>query len=317
MTQSLFNRIATRAKTEVYRRQYHAAAKAILNTPAITPGTAPFTLLSMVQKRDVASYLVAVKSFCHYLNPQQIVVVCDPSIDAQDRAVLRQHIPHITLHHADEFTHPNVPRGGTWERLLAIANYCVKGYVVQLDADTITLATLAVVNQAIAEQRGFVIGEEPDQCLYTLRDTAAHTHLPPATAGAKPPHIQLCTEAAMDKVGLPPDEKYVRGCSGFTGFPPDPLMQARLLRFAEAMGAHFGDRWQEWGTEQITSNYLVANCNVLPIVLPYPDYGTPNVENDSTVFLHFIGSMRFINSRYKQLTQRTVGALQPATPIAR
>jgi hypothetical protein len=309
MTQSLFNRLTTRAKTEIYRRQYHSSAKAILGTPPLTPGAADFTLLSMVQKRDVLSYLVAVKSFAHQLNPRRIVVVCDPSMDAQDKDCLTQHIPHIELRDADQFTHPGVPRGGTWERLFAIAGFAAQSYIVQLDADTLTLGDLAAVQQAIAANHGFVIGEEPDQQIYTLHQTAARVNLPAATPGARPIHIQICAEAAIDQVGLAPDEKYVRGCSGFTGFPPDPKMHDKLVRFAVAMGTHFGERWKEWGTEQITSNYLVANCMPSTLVLPYPTYGTPDVEDDSTVFLHFIGSMRFINNRYRQLTMQTINLL--------
>ncbi len=302
MNTSFLSRLLNRATTEFHRRRYHTAAKAVFGTPPIRPGTANFTLLSMVQKRDVASYLVAVKSFVHYLNPNRIVVVCDPSMDAQDKSTLQQHIPHIELRDATEFTHPDIPRGGCWERLFAITGYAADNYVVQLDADTISYGHLAAVKEAIEGGRGFVIGEEPAQHIHTLHETAARVSLPSVTPGGKNPHIQICAEAVMDCVGLAPDKKYVRGCAGFTGFLPNPEMQTEFFEFSAAMSKHFGERWKEWGTEQITSNFLVANCKNQTLILPYPDYGTPDVENDKTVFLHFIGSMRFINGRYRQLT---------------
>ena len=309
MNTSFLSRLANRATTEFHRRRYHVAATAVLDTPPIRPGTANFTLLSMVQKRDVASYLVAVKSFVHYLNPSRIVVICDPSMDAQDKSTLQQHIPHIELRDASEFTHPDIPRGGCWERLLAITSYVADHYVVQLDADTISYGPLAVVQSAIEGSRGFVIGEEPAQHIYTLRETAARVSLPTVLPGGKAPHIQISAEAVMDCVGLAPDKKYVRGCAGFTGFPPNPGMQNEFFEFSAAMSKHFGERWKEWGTEQITSNFLVANCEGQTVVLPYPDYGTPDVESDKTVFLHFIGSMRFTNGRYKQLTKKVIQKL--------
>jgi len=309
MINNLLVRLSKRATVEFYRRQYLAEVRSILKTRPLTAGMADFMLLSMVQKKDVLSYLVAVKSFAHNLNPRQIVVVCDPSIDVDDRSLLRAHIPHIELRDAGEFVHPKVPRGGTWERLLAIAGFAAKNYVVQLDADTITLANLVEVQDAIEKGHGFVIGEEPAQQIYSLSETAARVRLPPATPDGKSPHIQIAAEAVIARIGLDPARKYVRGCSGFTGFPPDPDMLSELVRFAEAMTTQFGERWREWGTEQITSNYLVANCKNKAAVLSYPDYGTPNVEASTTVFLHFIGPMRFVSGRYKQLTQRVITTL--------
>src|SRR5689334_1204775 len=130
---SLVNRVIQRLKRDFFRSQYQKVAARILDTPPIRRGDLPFTVLSMVQKRDVHSYLVAVKSFCHFLNPSRVVVVCDPTLDANDRAVLKRHVPHVELFDAHEFVHPDIPRGGTWERLFAISHMVEDGYVVQLD----------------------------------------------------------------------------------------------------------------------------------------------------------------------------------------
>ena len=169
---SLFNRVVKRVKTDYFRKRYMATVKEIVSAPPALPGSMDFTLLSMVHKRDVFSYLVAAKSFIQFTNPKRIVVVCDPSIQEADKAILLQQIPHLVLRHADEFTHPTVPRGGTWERLYAISGYCAEDYVVQLDADTITCKKNTAVLNCINAKIGFAIGEIPNQKIQDFTETS-------------------------------------------------------------------------------------------------------------------------------------------------
>jgi hypothetical protein len=304
---SLVNRIWQRLKRDYFRSDYQRAARAILTTPPLAQGSEPFTVLSQVHQRDVTSYLVAIKSFAHFLNPRQVVVVCDPSIGAADRAILKQHVPHIVLRDADEFTHPDIPRGGTWERLYAISEYARDSYVVQVDADTLTLQPIPEVRDAVAASTGFVLGEMPDtpmRLLPAVRENA----LPRVMPGA---HIQSLAEAEMVNVGLPTDALYVRGCSGFTGFPPSTTMRAALTDFSKRMTAKLHDDWKRWGTEQVTSNYLVANAaGTKP--LPFPKYGTPDCATADTAFSHFIGSMRFVNSKYAKASSRAIELIRGA-----
>lgn len=293
--------IKQRLRRDYFRWQHTRAVRGVLQTPSLPAGNLPFILLSMVQKRDVLSYLVALKSFAAFANPQRVVVVCDPSIDAKDRDVLRQHVPHIELRAADEFVHPDIPRGGTWERLLAICSYAKENYVVQLDADTVTVGAPDAVLNAIERRVGFVLGEEARQSLLTLDQTTANAK---ADVWGQS-HIQGFAEACMAEVGLPTSKLYVRGCSGFTGFPQSTEMLENLLQFSILMSSRIGSaRWSSWGTEQVTSNYLVANAAGTE-VLPYPRYGTPNAMDEETVFIHFIGSMRFSDDKYEK-TSRTV-----------
>lgn len=305
--------IKQRLRREYFRWLHHNAVRGVLKTAPLRAGTLPFIILSMVQKRDVLSYLVALKSFAAFANAHRVVVVCDPSIDAKDKEVLRQHVPHIELRAADEFVHPEIPRGGTWERLLAICSYTRENYVIQLDADTVTVGAPSEVLQAIANQSGFVLGEEARQPLLTLATTSANAK---ADEWGQL-HIQGYSEACMAEVGLPASAKYVRGCSGFTGFPPSTVMQDQLLQFSSCMSGKIGKaRWASWGTEQVTSNYLVANAAGTQ-VLPYPDYGTPDTMNQDTVFIHFIGSMRFANDQYEKASRKvierlTAGSYQPS-----
>lgn len=298
---SFINTVIQRLKRDYFRAQYKKTAQQILTTPPLVQGTLPFMLLSMVHQRDVQSYLVAVKSFVHFANPRRIVVVCDPSISIEDRAVLKKHVPHIELHAADEFTHPSMPRGGTWERLFAIAGFVADQYVVQLDADTLTVQPIPEVINAIQNGKGFVIGEGVETPMRSLQATRENA-LPWMAPGA---HIQGIAETEMVNVGLPANARYVRGCSGFTGFPRSAEMRDTMIDFSQRMTAKLGDDWKLWGTEQVTSNYLVANAPET-IVLPFPKYGTPDCATGVTAFFHFIGSMRFVNNMYEKTSRQAI-----------
>ncbi|MDN4053754.1 hypothetical protein QPK32_11750 [Massilia sp. YIM B02763] len=304
---SLVNRVFQRVRRDFFRWQYEKAANKVLSTRPLERGALPFTLLSMVQKRDVVPYLVAVKSFTHFLNPGRIVVVCDPSIDADDRAVLTRHVPHLELRQAHEFTHPDIPRGGTWERLFAISEYVADSYVIQLDADTLTVQPIPEVLDAVRAGQGFVLGEHPDtpsRPLAAVRENALPWIEPDA-------HVQAFAEVEMANAGLPPDAVYIRGCSGFTGFPRSAAMRADLTDFSRRMTGRLGEKWTRWGTEQVTSNYLASNAPGTR-ALPFPKYGTPDRATMNTAFFHFIGSMRFINNKYESTSRHAIRMISSA-----
>lgn len=294
-----------------HRRRYVRALPGINDTPVVPYGTMPFLLVSMVQSKDVLPYLVALKSFTRYANPRRIVIVCDPTITPKDRAVFSMHIPHVELRDAEEFTNESIPRGGTWERLYAISEYCKQDYVVQLDADTITMLPPTEVMHAVMTNAGFVMCGEPNAVLMSLKETEAHI----ASWGPPGPgleHIQATVERSIANNLLPAEARYVRGCSGFTGFPKSHTMTDKLLAFSRAMKVRHGIRWGEWGTEQIASNYLVANAEATTL-LPSLLYGTPDVVHSDPVLVHFIGSMRFTSNKYRAATLRTIREL--TTPV--
>lgn len=301
---SFVNSVVQRLKRDYFRWKYQKVAVQVLGTPPLSRGDLPFMLLSMVHQRDVHSYLVAVKSFAHFLNPQRIVVVCDPSINDDDRAVLRHHVPHVELRAADEFTHNTMPRGGTWERLFAISGFVRDNYVVQLDADTLVVKPIPEVLEAIQSGKGFVLGEAPETPLRSLAATRERA-LPLIRPGA---HVQSISESEMANVGLPENARYVRGCSGFTGFPRNAEMQDLMIDFSRRMTQKLGADWKRWGTEQVTSNYLVANAHGTA-ALPFPKYGTPDCATTETAFFHFIGSMRFVNSKYEATSRQAIRLL--------
>lgn len=289
---------------EYFRRHYRRVAGRITELPPMRAGRQPFTQLSMVHHRDVISYLVAARTFAQVTDPQRIVVVADPTLNAEDRSIISRQIPHVEFRDADEFTHKAIPRGGCWERLFAISEYSPDGYVVQLDADTITASNLTEVLSAVASGRGFVLGEAVDQRLVSFQ---AASEAAKRILGPKP-HIQTRSEAALVDTGLPPETLYVRGCAGFTGFPSMDNMRDQIIDFSSRMRSLLGDDWASWGTEQVTSNYIVANADRTE-VLPYPKYSTPEGDISAIAFFHFIGSIRFESAMYANVSAQAIGAV--------
>ncbi len=263
----------------------------------------------MVQHQDVAAYLAAIKSFARFLHPQKIVIICDPSITSDDKTLFYQHLPHATLHSVETFRHPQLPVGGCWERLYALTTYAENDYVVQLDADTVTLAALPEVVAAIEKRCGFVLNgylpgddsDEPASGIVSLEQATRYAHRRLSR------HVQTLAEQQLSHAGLK-QLNYVRGCAGFTGFPPDPTLTGQLVAFSQQMQQRLGPRWNEWGTEQVASNYLVANANDTRL-LPMPAYSASGPTLDDHTFVHFIGPTRFLNRNYEKAVMRVIKLL--------
>lgn len=295
--------ITERSRRAFFKWRYLRVARRILDTPPLQIGALPFLLLSMVQKSDVLSYLVALKSFAFHANPRRVMVVCDPSIDDADRAVIRKHVPHAELYDAREFAVDDVPCGGTWERLLAISHHVADQYVVQLDADTVTLRPIPEVVAAICASKGFVLSE-PNHRLMSLAETCAFA----SQFDSVDNHVQDVAEMKMVELERPSTELYIHGCSGFTGFPQAHGMREKLIAFSTEMRILVGSRWTAWGTEQVTSNYLVANI-AGTTVLPVLRYAGADHATVDSVFLHFIGYTRFIDGHYERASAEAIRML--------
>ncbi|MBK8535861.1 MAG: hypothetical protein IPL59_12490 [Candidatus Competibacteraceae bacterium] len=189
--------------------------------------------------------------------------------------------------------------------MIAIADQVQQDYVVQLDADTVTLDDLVEVKMAIASGTAFTLGTEDNQNFTWCKDVSfwAQQRL---TAGQ---HIQVFCEAGLDKIPGYETRKYVRGCAGFAGFPKHSFSRDVLRDFGQTIGPLLGDQWNAWGTEQFTSNYIVSNAQQA-MVLPHPKYCHPGRERVGTVFLHFIGYVRYATGRYANLAKMTNNMLR-------
>lgn len=276
----------------------------ILDLPPLVIGQGQCTALSMVHHRDVLPYLLALRSFARFVPLRAVTVVADPTITPNDRALLSQNIPGIKFEEVPENRLAGLPIGGTWERLTALIKESAFGYVIQLDADTVTLAKPRHVIEAIESNRSFTLGTYDLQERVSTEELSrwAKTHCKGKT------HIQLVCESIIHSLYPNEQKYYIRGCSGFTGIAPRAVDLAAYKEFAQQMGSAVGPRWSDWGTEQFSSNFIIANTKN-PVTLPHPVYCSPDKINESTVFIHFIGHLRFTSNLYRLTAMRAIKEL--------
>ncbi|MDR0775287.1 MAG: hypothetical protein LBE81_01425 [Azonexus sp.] len=291
-------------KISANRRRFEKALHQIASSAPIRTGSDKFTALSMVHHRDVESYLLAIKSFCRFFSPRRIIVVTDPTITDEDRQQMATHVGGIQFVHAENYRIAGMPQGGCWERLIAIAEFVQNDYVIQLDADTVALSEMPEVRKAVEESMSFVLATEDGQDFSSCTEAVAWAKKR-AESGE---HIQILAESSMDGLTDYQALRYVRGCAGFSGFAVGCFNRDKLKTFSDTMSQILGDKWTAWGTEQFTSNFMVSN-SPKAVVLPHPKYCHPGREQPGTVFLHFIGYVRFNTDRYARAARETCAAL--------
>jgi hypothetical protein len=290
-----------RALVKFERWRFSSAIKDVFHTAPVTVASNGPIVLSMVHTRDLAQWLVAVKSFTKYVPAKRIVMVADPSISVADMQIAKAHIKGVEIFHAADVHIAGVPRGGCWERLCAIARLNEGEYVIQVDADTVAVAPLVDVQRCVATNQSFVMVDSATIKVMDVKDATAYakTYFP----GER--HVQIASELSLESLGLEGFDSYVRGCAGFCGFAIGTNTLEKIKAISVAMESRLGERWSEWGTEQFASNLIVANSkNCLP--LPNPIYANPDQVANSTVFIHFIGFLRFTSPLYRNTVKKVL-----------
>jgi hypothetical protein len=276
----------------------------ILTTPPLVGSDDGAVVFSQLQHKDVLTYLVAAKSFAHHTGYGRFVLLDDGSLTAEDRALLRQHLPRIEFRTMSEVHYGTLPVGGTWERLITICDLAMNDFVIQLDADTVTSGPLDEVKTCVAQSHSFTL-------------MAGHTAemLPVGRIAALAPvdrdhHIQTVAEGFLDRLDPTIATRYGCGCSGFAGFAPDPERRHALERFSARMEELTGPRWREWGTEQVSSNFLVAR-DPNGVLLPYRRYRNFGGEalTEAAVFVHFFGTFRYDQGTYRGMARDLIACL--------
>ena len=127
-------------------------------------------------------------------------------------------------------------------------------------------------------------------------------------------HVQSAIEQVLGQVRIPgrPDLGYVRGCSGFAGFAPGAAGRSLAEAFSQEAQRLIGaGYWAEWGSEQVTSNFVVAN-EPDALLLPYDRY--LNFWNEPVGaragVVHFIGTYRYHRGAYLAAARRAIAALR-------
>jgi hypothetical protein len=261
-------------------------------------------VVSQVRGNDWLMYLLAIKSFYPNLPGGEVVIMDDGTLTKRHRAAFRHHLGAPKFVMVDDVATSPCPRGGTWERLLYILDLSRDSYVVQIDSDMLATGPLPEIAAAIAENRAFTLGTAPRQIIDSVKSAAAF-----AESHASG-HMQIDAERALPS--LPPGlgRLYVRGSSGFAGFARGGARREDAVAFSVAMQERIGARWNEWGSEQVTSNYLVAN-SPSAMVLPWPKYAChfDEVDPQGVWMMHFAGSWRWSRNNYVRLGRQVIREL--------
>jgi hypothetical protein len=291
-----------------------AQCKAVFATPPISPRDDGVVVFSMIGTRVVAPYLVAAKSFMRALGRGRVVLLDDGSLTHADKSVLATHLGSPEIRSIHDVETGDTPRGGCWERLMTLIDLSASDYVIQLDSDTVTLGSVDEVRAAIAADRSFTILGGADgeaQGVKTLTEFRRDVYPNGPDALPHGAHVQTQIEARMDRLPGPDTRTYVRACAAFTGFAAGSVSRADAQAFSRAAQAAVGaDIWRQWGSEQVASNYLVANTEG-PVLLPYARYFHFWNDGDRADpgLMHFPGTHRYTGNAYARATSAALEVL--------
>ena len=294
-------------RMKLQKKLFNLQCRKILDTPPIQCAKdSKVVILSQIYHPDLIMFMLAAKSFARFLPVGRFVIVDDGLTD-RDRRHLEAHFDRISFVPTAEVRARQkvVPSGGTWERFMTIAGLNAENFVIQLDADTLTIAKPDEVLDAVDKGVSFALGTHTGREIVAASETARNA------ASFKSTHVQARAESVMDKADTFAAPKYVRGCSGFAGFAAGTLNADRIERFSARMSELLGaDKWSEWGSEQITSNYFVANApdaRVLPVEA-YP-FWSPDCDARQARLIHFFGTYRFHAGAYARFGRRVIREL--------
>jgi len=300
-----------RALRKLREFRFLRGCRAVLSTPLARVREDGVVIFSMIGTKVLLPYLVAAKSFQAQLGRGRFAILDDGTLTAADKAVLAHHLGNPPITPIASVDTGPCPRGGTWERLLTILDLRQGDYVIQLDSDIVALGPVPEVAAAIDAGRSFTLRGEASAEVLPLAAIAdwANRHHDPGRQ-----HVQTAIEQAMDRVTIPgrPALKYVRGCSGFAGFVPGGEGRGLAEAFSQEAQRLLGpDHWADWGSEQVTSNFVVAN-EAEALLLPYDRY--LNFWNDpisaNAGLVHFIGTFRYHRGAYLSAARRAIAALR-------
>lgn len=288
---------------------HERSARGILDTLPIIGADDKVILFSMIGTAVLLPYLVAVKSLHHQLQRGRIVLLNDGTLTATDRAILAHHCDNPVILEKSDIDSAPCPRDNCWERLIAILDRRQDAYVIQLDSDTVTTGKIPEVLAAIDANRSFTLagGQDEARCGFrSAREIGSIFH----ADGPMVDHVQAYAEAAMATLPGSDHMRYIRGCAGFAGFARSSAGRLIVSEFSVAMDERLGDTWRQWGSEQVASNFVIANDHD-PMQLPYDRYVNHWAEPlpRDPAFVHFIGTYRFRHGNYSRCTKAAISAL--------
>lgn len=191
---------------------------------------------------------------------------------------------------------------------MTISGLTDEAYVIQVDSDLLALQPIEEVVEAYRGNRAFTQAGGIGHRIGSLKDAAAHAR---TQSGS---HVQTLAEQALESIAAPSEAQYVRGSAGFAGFPRGADIKASAVAFSleitQALGA---TKWAEWGSEQVTSNYVIANCPQA-LALDFARYPLhwAGIAIGNAALIHFVGSYRYHFGTYRNAATRVIRELRAA-----
>ena len=289
---------------------HHHRIAAIERSPQLQAQATGLMYLSQICHRDVRSWLVAIKSVSHAVGPGEFTVLDDGSLTKNDYQLLRRHVEGLRILPNAAVPMEGCPTGGCWERLMAILTLRSNYYVVQVDADLVAKLPLSEVTAAIAANRAFTLSGEQGVAVTTAREAAERARL------VKYAHVQVAAEQLLDRIPGSNELRYARGCAGFAGFPRS-VSPSTITAFSDFMRRNLGDLWNVWGSEQVASNFLIANSGTDPLLLPWDRFPAFGLSRDISraALIHFVGSHRYAGGVYTRMSKAAIRRLSVKPPI--
>jgi hypothetical protein len=272
---------------------------------------AAISFVTQVSHKDLLMYLIAIKSIYRFVRGGKIAVLDDGSLTSTDRILLMEHLPLARIFSFSEVPLAQTPKGGTWERLLLISTLVRDDFVIQVDSDSVTLRGVPEISHHLTENCSFtLLGAGSFPAIEPMLDACNRANRN-STRSMEP---QGVSERALDRFPDCSKFKYVRGTSALAGFARGSFSAHEVEFFSRCMENICGPaKWHEWGSEQVTSNLIIANSpNACP--LPHPNYTsyypTNTLDYSRSSFIHFMGGHRFENGTYADFARTVIQQLR-------
>ena len=290
-----------RIRNQAARTLFNFSCRRILETPPLLVKDAPLMICSMLCRRDLIMYLLAIKSLYIHLGEGRICIIDDGSLDDSCVRTLKHHLCEPEIISIKHISTDSCPQGGCWERLLFVLDRSADHYVIQADSDILIRSAIPEVLSHYRENRSFTLGTPTGSAIKPAKECADFAKTRTSS------QIQLAAEASLSRLPNAAFRNYVRGCAAFTGFAKNSMNRADAINFSKTMQGLLGTRWAEWGSEQVTSNYLIANSPnsaILPIH-KYINY-LPPFYTENSALIHFLGEYRFQHAAYLKEGRRQI-----------
>lgn len=266
----------------------------IFTCPPVTSNQDGPFIITLLHSEAVTPYLVAIKSFFKHGVSGDVVILNDGSLTDDDQKNLRLHIKNCTIKEIRDYQDSSLPSGGCWERLNLVSKLANKKYTIQLDSDTLSVASLTEVQLAVSQNIPFCMPGQEDARYDTIESFT------PIWEQRRGNSVQTLAELEL----LNANERwpmYAQGCAAFAGYPKGSFSTDDAIEIHEHFSSKLGSAWSQWGSEQFTANLLVAQIKGFEM-LTHPEYASfwPGLmtEIDRCSFIHFYGTHRYHKGQY-------------------